>query len=217
MSHTHSTFRGTAYLLLTLCFAVAGCANQQEPAQKAIAGIEAAVAAAGADAQQYIPDALKAVSDQLADLKAKYDKKDYKAVIAAAPVVLTQAQALVGAKDAAVRAADEKAAAAKQAAEQALKVSWAALVDSVPAEIAAIDSRVTMLAKSKKLPANVTKDALASAKTSLADAKTHWDEATKAQSDGDLQGAVTHAQEAKTNADAGMASLGMQLTLPLAK
>jgi hypothetical protein len=209
MSHTHSTFRGTAYLLLALCIALTGCGNQQEPAQKAIAAIETAVAEAGPSAQQYIPDALKAVNDQLADLKAKYEKKDYASVIAAAPALLTQAQGLAAAKETAVREATEKAAAAKAAATEALKSSWATLVDAVPAAIAAIDSRVTMLTKSKKLPGNVTKDAFASAKTSLADAKTHWGEAAKAQASGDLEGAVSHAQEAKANADAAMAGLGM--------
>jgi hypothetical protein len=213
MSYAHSTFRGTAYLLLMLCIAVAGCANQKEPAQKAIAGIEAAVAAAGADAQSLIPDALKAVNDQLADLKAKFDKQDYAAVLAAAPAVLTQAQGLVAAKDTAMREAAAKAAAAQQAAEEALKASWATLAAAVPDAIAAVDSHVTMLMKSKKLPANVTKDALAAAQTGLADAKSLWTQATGAQSTGKWDEAVASAQQAKEKVLAAMASLGM--TSPL--
>ena len=52
-----------------------------EPAKKAIADIEAAVSAAGADAQRYVPDQVKAVTDQLAGLKAKFEKKDYAGVV----------------------------------------------------------------------------------------------------------------------------------------
>ena len=213
MSYAHSTFRHTAYLLLTLCIALAGCANQKEPAQKAIASIEAAVAAVGADAQSLIPDALKAVNDQLAELKAKFDKQDYAAVLAAAPALLTQAQGLVAAKDTAMREAAAKAAAAQQAAEDALKASWAMLVDAVPAAIAAVDSQIATLTKAKKLPANVTKDALAAAQTSLADAKSLWTQATGAQSAGKWDDAVASAQQAKEKVGAAMAGLGM--TSPL--
>lgn len=210
MSHAHATFRGTAaFLLLSLCIALTGCTNQMEPAKKAIAGIEAAIASVGPDAQRYIPDDLKAVNDQLAGLKAKFDQKDYAAVIAGAPALLAQAQGLVAAKDTAVRAATAREAAEKQAAEQALKTDWESLATAVPAAITAIDSRVTILAKSKKLPANVTKDALASAQANLADAKSLWAQATTAQSGGTLADAVMAAQQAKEKTDAALAGLGM--------
>ena len=64
---------------------LAGCANQMEPAKKAIADVEAAAVAAGPDAAQYIPDQLQAVTTQITDLKMKFDQKDYKGVLAAAP------------------------------------------------------------------------------------------------------------------------------------
>ena len=95
---------------LSMVFAallLAGCANQMEPAQKAIADIEAAITAAGPDASQYIPDELQAVTSQLADLKAKFDQKDYKGVLAAAPALLTQAQGLAGAASSARQAAED--------------------------------------------------------------------------------------------------------------
>ncbi len=209
MSYVNSGFRGTLYALFALSLAISGCTNQMEPAKKAIAEIEAAVSAAGADAQQYIAEDLKAVNDQLSALKADFDKKDYAAVLAAAPALLTKAQGLVGATDTAKRAAEAQAAAAQLAAEQAMQADWTALSGALPAAIAAIDSRVKILAKSKKLPANVTKDALASAQTNLADAKSLWEQASGAQTAGNLADAVTAAQQAKAKADAALASLGM--------
>src|SRR5262245_12781256 len=100
---------------------VAGCANQKEPAQKAISDIEAAVAAAGEDATKYAADEVSAVNDQVASLKAQFDKKDYKGVLAAAPAVLAQAQALAG-----------SAAAKKAEAMDALNAEWGSLASSVP-------------------------------------------------------------------------------------
>jgi len=193
---------------LSMVFAallLAGCANQMEPAKKAIADIEAAISAAGPDASQYVPDQLGTVTQQLGDLKAKFDQKDYKGVIAAAPALLTQAQALAGA----AASAKEAAEAAKAAALEALGAEWTTLSAALPAQVAAIESRVNILAKSKKLPANLDQATFDSVKTGLADAKTLWDEATAAQASGNVESAVTAARQVKEKADAAMAALGM--------
>ncbi len=101
---SRSLFTGFLSMALAALLLV-GCANQMEPAQKAIADVEAAIAAAGADAAQYIPDQLQAVTGQLADLKAKFDKKDYKGVIAAMNAEWT---ALSGTLPAAVAAIESR-------------------------------------------------------------------------------------------------------------
>jgi len=189
----------TRFIALVLAaFAIAGCANKMAPAQKAIADIEAAVAAAGEDATKYIPDQVQAVNDQVANLKAMFDKKDYKGVLAAAPAALTQAQGLTSA-----------AAAKKTEMMDAYAGEWSTLSSSVPEAVAAIQSRVDVLSKSKKLPAGMDAAALDSVKTSLAEANTMWSQATEAQAAGDLEQAVTLAQQVKTRTDELLTTLGM--------
>jgi hypothetical protein len=193
---------------LSMAFAalmLAGCANQMEPAQKAIADIEAAITAAGPDASQYIPNELQAVTSQLADLKAKFDKKDYKGVLAAAPALLTQAQGLAGAASSARQAAE----AARTAELEALSAEWTTLSGTLPAAVAAIESRVNILSKSKKLPANLDAATFESVQAGLADSKALWDQATAAQASGNIDGAVTAARQVKEKTDAALAALGM--------
>jgi hypothetical protein len=207
MKH-RSLFAGFLSMVLA-ALVLAGCANQMEPAKKAIADIEAAVSAAGPDASQYIPDQLQAVTGQLADLKAKFDQKDYKGVLAAAPALLTQAQGLAGAASSAKQAAEEAARAAKAAALEALNAEWTSLSGALPAQVAAIQSRVDILSKSKKLPANLDQATFDSVQAGLAEAKSLWDQANAAQASGDVEAAVTAARQVKEKADAAMAALGM--------
>jgi hypothetical protein len=184
--------------LILAAFVITGCANKMAPAQKAIADIEAAVTAAGEDATKYVPDQVQAVNDQLANLKAMFDKKDYKGVLAAAPAVLTQAQGLTAA-----------AAAKKTEMTDMYAGEWSTLASSVPQAVAAIQSRVDILSKSKKLPAGMDAATLDNVKTSLAEATSTWAQATEAQAAGDLEQAVTLAQQVKTRTDELLTTLGM--------
>jgi enamine deaminase RidA (YjgF/YER057c/UK114 family) len=175
-----------------------GCANQQKPAQQAIADVEAALAAAGADATKYIPDKVQAVEAQLANLKVMYDAKDYKGAIAAAPAALAAAQAL-----------PTEAAAVRQAAMDAYATEWAALSATVPAALAAVDSRASILAKAKKLPEGMTAEQLAAVQVGLVEANDLWSRASAAQAAGDLEQAVALANSTKERADGLLLALGM--------
>ena len=186
------------FALALAALAIAACANKMEPAQKAIADIEAAVAAAGEDATRYIPDQVQAVTDQVASLRAMFDKKDYKGVLAAAPAILTQAQGLASA-----------AAAKKTETMDMYAGEWSNLAGSVPQAVAAIQSRVDVLSKSKKLPAGMDAATLDGVKSGLAEANSMWTQATEAQAAGDLEQAVTLAQQVKTRTDEMLTTLGM--------
>lgn len=177
---------------------LAACASQMEPAKQAIDGIESAVSAASADAGKYVPDQLAAVQSKLAELKASFDQKDYKAVIAGAPAVLSSAQGLVAA-----------AAAKKDEMMKAATASWTSLSASLPGLVAAVKSRVDVLSKSKKLPEGVD---LAAAKTALAEATENWTKAQAASTAGSVEEAASLAGMVKDKAMAAAAAL--KLTLP---
>ena len=196
-----SAFAGFLSLVMAAVL-LAGCANQMEPARKAIADIEAAIAAAGPDAAQYIPDQLEAVTSQIASLKAKFDQKDYKGVLAAAPALLTQAQGLAAAAGAAKEAA-------MAAALEALNAEWGTLSADLPAQLAAVASRVEILAKSKKLPAGLDTATFDAARTGMDEATALWNEATAAQASGNMEQAVAAARQVKDKLNAAMAGLGM--------
>jgi len=198
-----SVFAGFLSLLMAALL-LAGCANQMEPAKKAIADIEVAVEAAGPDAAQYIPDQLQAVTSQISDLKMKFDQKDYKAVIAAAPALLTQAQGLAAAAGTARQAAEA-------AALEGLNAEWGALSTDLPAQLAAVTGRVAILSKSKKLPAGLDAATFDAAKSGAGEAATLWEQATAAQAAGNVEQAVTTGRQVKEKLNAAMAGLGMSV------
>src|ERR1700735_3273073 len=77
---------------LTLCSVAilfVACVNQMEPAKNALDNINSRLTAVSADAQKYVPDQFTQAQSKVAALPASFDKKDYAAVIAGAPAVLT--------------------------------------------------------------------------------------------------------------------------------
>jgi len=193
--------RFAQYALIAFAGVVlAACANQKEPAATAISGIETAVNAASADASKYIPDQLADVKSKLGDLKAAFDKQDYKAVLAGAPAILSSAQALAA-----------SAAAKKDEIMKALSSDWTGLAASVPDLVSAVQSRVAILSKSKKVPAGID---LAAAKSGIADATSAWDKAKAAFAAGNLDEAVTTAKDVKAKAEAAAAARKLDRTTP---
>jgi hypothetical protein len=194
---TRSLFAGLLALTLAAVL-IAGCADRMEPAGKAIADVEAALAAAGGDATKYIPGRVRAVETQIANLKTMFDQQDYKGVLAAAPAALAQAEAL--ARD---------ASAARQAATEAHEAEWAALIATLPGALAAIDARVSILAKARKLPDGMTAEQLQSVQAGFSEASDLWARATTSHAVGELEQAVALGVAVKERADALLAALGM--------
>jgi hypothetical protein len=183
---------------------LAACASQMEPAQKLISDIEAVVTAASSEAAKYVPDQLMDVQSKLGELKASFDKKDYAAVVTGAPAVMSAAQGLASA-----------AAAKKDELLKALNDQWTGLAAALPGYLTTIQSRIDLLSRksSKKLAAGIDLNA---AKSSLSDDSSLWSKAQAAFAAGNMDEAVTTANDLKTKL-AGLAStLKVDLSAPAA-
>src|SRR5882724_2491415 len=118
---------------LTLCSVAAlfvGCVNQMVPAKNAIDNVNTTLNSVSADAQKYVPDQFAQAQSKAAALTASFEKKDYAAVLARAPAVLTEVNGLAGA-----------AAAKRDEMVKALGNEWRSLAASIPQSLSAVQSR----------------------------------------------------------------------------
>ncbi|HME40232.1 MAG TPA: hypothetical protein VKG63_14855 [Steroidobacteraceae bacterium] len=193
---------GRRGLISMAAIMLAACAGQKEPAQKLVGDIEATVTAASTEAAKYVPDQLADVQSKLDALKAAFDKRDYAAVVAGGPAVLSASQDLATA-----------AAAKKDQVLKALNDEWSGLAGWLPAEVIAIQSRIDLLGKKagKKPAAGIDLDA---AKAGLADAASLWSKAQAAFATGNLNEAVSTAKAVKSKIESLATSLKLDLPAP---
>lgn len=191
----------SGWIILSLTFLLVACANQKEPAEKAIAKVESAISSVRDDAAKFAPDALQSVDSTLAGLKEKLAQGDYKSVLAGVPQLTAAVDSL------------KETVAGKKAEFDAQMASalekWNSLSTDVPKMVDAIQSRVDILGKSKKLPKNVSQQAYDSAKSGLESMKATWAEATSAFASGDAVNAVNKASSVQQTGNEVLQKLGM--------
>jgi hypothetical protein len=186
--------------LLILCSAtilISACGNQMEPAKNALDNINSTLSAVTPDAQKYVPDQLTDAQTKVAALSASFDRKDYAAVVAAAPAVLAEVNGLAGA-----------ASAKKDEILKALGTEWRSLEVSIPQSMSAVQTRIDALSKSRHVPKDID---LAAAKSGLADAASLWDKAQSAFKSGNAADAVTSAKDARSKLESAAAALKLNL------
>ena len=191
-------FHSLRFLFVLLAgLALAACTNLQEPAKKVLADAETAIAATSADAEKYVPEQYATVTQKLTDMKAAFDKQDYKTIVSGGPGLLADVKALA-----------EAAAAKKAEVLEALNKQWTSLATDLPAAVASIEAKLATFKKTHKLPKGVTKDAVAGATSGVAEVKSAWTEATAAFGSGNIQGAIDKAKAVKAKAEEIAAKLG---------
>jgi hypothetical protein len=186
-------------LIVSATCALAGCANDREPAQKMMTDIEAAIHTASTDAAKYVPDQLNDVQTKYDDLQTALAAQDYKRVLARGPALLSEAQGL-----------GEGAAAKKGEITRQLDDQWSSVSSVVPQEIAAMTSRIDMLSqkKNQRLARGIDLDA---ARSAIGNATSLWSKAQGAFGNGNMDEAVSAAKDAKAKLETLAGTLGVDL------
>jgi len=170
--------------LMVLPLLVVGCSKG--PAEAALKAADEAIAKVAPEAEKFVPDQFKALTDAAAAAKASFDKGDYAATLAAA-------------KDLPAKATEVMAAATAKKDE--MTGLWKGMAETLPAQVAGLTEKVNALAAMKKLPKGLEPAKLDEVKIRLADISGMWTKATEAFKGGDLNGALEMAGNVKINAD----------------
>jgi DNA repair exonuclease SbcCD ATPase subunit len=192
--------RTTNILAALLAVALTACANQKEPAEKAVAQVEASLTQFRTDAEQYAADELKGVDESIARLKEELGNKNYKAVVIQTPTVASTVSAL---KDTVAR---KKAEAEEMMA--AAQAEWTELSASVPDLVNKLQARVDSLNKSRRTPKGLDKAQFEAAKQDFENLKSSWAEAGAEFGSGMAADAVRRARAAKAKGEELMQKFG---------
>lgn len=199
MTALPSVHRWTALLFASLL--IVACGGQKEPAERAVADADAAIAAVREDAARFVPDQLKELEDSLAQLKDNLAQEKY-------PAVLTAARELnrtINTVNETVATEKEKAAAV---ADQ-LTERWNSLSTELPEMVESVTARVASLAKSHKFPEGVDAVSFDNIKAAADTMAQSWQQALGAFANNNMQEAVDMAQTAKDRGTEVMTALGM--------
>jgi hypothetical protein len=196
MTKTFQRSRLVAVVLAGLV--ILACSPMKEPAEAALADANAALQKVAPDGLKYAPTEYATVNDQVATMKAAFDKQDYQTVLNMVSRVAPNLKLLAG-----------TIANKKSEAVIALKEQWAGMSRDVPASISAVETRIGALGKTHKLPKGVSKEALAGAGAAVDAAKQAWSESQRARSSGKMDDAIAKGNAAEAKLSEVMASLGM--------
>jgi hypothetical protein len=183
------------YMLLATLVFVAACSNQRDIAERSLNSAENAVTAAAADAHKYLPDQLALLERRLSDLNGSFELRDYAAVRRDAPPVVADAKRL--AHDAAER---------KQQAAKALDAHWSDIASSLPDLLDRIELRIDALNKTSHVPKGVE---LAAARSAVNEANAIWQKAQIAFATGQMDEAVSEADQGSTKAEAAATAIDL--------
>jgi hypothetical protein len=170
--------------LMVLPLFVVGCSKG--PAEAALKAADEAIAKAAPEAEKFVPDQFKTLTDAAAAAKASFDKGDYAAALAAA-------------KDLPAKATEVMAAATAKKDE--MTALWNEMAKTLAAKKMDLTDKIEALAAMKKRPMGLDAAKFDEIKARMAGMGALWTKATEAFNAGDLKGALEMAENVKTNAE----------------
>jgi hypothetical protein len=187
----------TAAALAALCLGVAACASQKEPAEQALAAVEAKFKESAGEVQKYLPERYAEIESSIASLRDSMADESYGDVVAEAGKVQAAMKRAIG--EARVRRAQ---------LQVEMETEWAEMSKSMPAMIDAMDKKIT--SQRGKPPQGMSREAW---KQTIADydaARDAWSKAAAEMTRANFEATVLAARDAKAKIAAIMESLGVK-------
>jgi hypothetical protein len=186
-------------MLAALAFGLvglAGCANQKEPAEQALAGIEKTLEGSGAMLQKYLPERYEEINASVAALRESLAQEKYGDVVSEAPAVVDALRRAVA--DSQIRRAQVKVE---------LETVWAGLVNTMPAMLAEVDKKIAT--QRGRPPKGMDRDAYKALVETYDAARASWSKAAETIDAANFESSVATAREARTAIAGVMDKLGM--------
>jgi hypothetical protein len=197
MTKGSNAFRAAA--LAAVLLGLAACASQKEPAEAALAAVEAKFKESGAEVQKYLPERYAEVEAAIATLREAAAGQKYGDVVDGAAAVSDDLKRAIA--DARIKRAQMLVG---------METEWAELTKSVPAMIAAMDKKIAT--QRGRPPQGMTADAW---KQTIADydaARDAWSKAAAEMTSQTFEATVVAARDAQAKIIAIMESLGVKST-----
>jgi hypothetical protein len=187
-----------SFVTAALCafvLGLAGCASQKEPAEQAMAAVEAKFKESAAEIQKYLPERYAELEQTVASLRDSLAQKDYGDVVKGAAAAQATLKRTIA--DARVKRAQTIAA---------MDYEWDELVKSMPPMISAMDKKIS--SQRGRPPKGMSGDEWKQTVADYDAARDAWSNATATErTRANLEGMVTAGRDAKAKITAIMDKL----------
>ena len=183
--------------LAALCLGVAACASQKEPAEQALAAVEAKFEESAAELQKYLPERHAEIEASVASLRESMSNENYSDVVAEAGQVQQSLKRAIG---------ESRVRRAQLLVE--MESEWDEMAKTMPAMVAAMDKKIT--SQRGRPPKGMTGDAWKQTIAEYDAARDAWGKAAAGLTRANFEESVLTARDAKVKIAAIMEKLGVE-------
>lgn len=183
--------------LAALCLGVAACASQKEPAEQALAAVEAKFEESAAELQKYLPERHAEIEASVASLRESMSNENYSDVVAEAGQVQQSLKRAIG---------ESRVRRAQLLVE--MESEWDEMAKTMPTMVAAMDKKIS--SQRGRPPKGMTGDAWKQTIAEYDAARDAWGKAAAGLTRANFEESVLAARDAKVKIAAIMEKLGVE-------
>jgi predicted outer membrane protein len=183
--------------LAALCLGVAACASQKEPAEQALAAVEAKYQESAAELQKYLPERHAEIEASVASLRESMSKENYSDVVAEAGQVQQSLKRAIG---------ESRVRRAQLLVE--MESEWDEMAKTMPAMVAAMDKKIT--SQRGRPPKGMTGDEWKQTIAEYDASRDAWGKAAAGLTRANFEESVLAARDAKVKIAGIMEKLGVK-------